>query len=494
MEVTQIFKAAQNKIKNEKMNRFVNDNYSKFKSKWRKVMTGDEKVRVRDHMILAQGTTENFKLFDKLAFTIGVLNLMMCQFCFVNTPGYFWVFYCVVMWTSLGSRYYHFSSQNWEYFMLDFCYFAVGCSMFSAIFFPEGNWFFRVSYIFANGPLPWAIVVWRNSYVFHDYDRMFSVYIHILPSMLSYVGLANGHCSLLNLLPSKQCIDSMSETCHTFRCRPPANATVASLTLQDFALAVLFYTLWQITYFVKTEVFDKDYLNAHPEKTTSLRWLASDTKNPFARYVLKQLRRVGIFAAGEDYDSKTVKTKIVFMSTQLLYTALTFLLAFPMYRWPGIQFTFILCIIVMSLYNGASYYFEVFSARYNSEVEKHTVRKNVRGKIAKVPSKEAIPVGKDGTDVFIPSKDIVLPVVPVPPTSPVSNAVTAALQNECNASSGKSWSTASESATPVTPFTPTTPASPNLHAAREKLLNDDTDDSDTASEFADSDSPDMEIE
>ena len=38
----------------------------------------------------------------------------------------------------------------------------------------------------ANGPLAWATYIFRNSLVFHDLDKMTSVYIHVLPLFLTY--------------------------------------------------------------------------------------------------------------------------------------------------------------------------------------------------------------------------------------------------------------------------------------------------------------------
>jgi len=38
----------------------------------------------------------------------------------------------------------------------------------------------------ANGPLAWATYIFRNSLVFHDADKMTSVYIHVLPLFLTY--------------------------------------------------------------------------------------------------------------------------------------------------------------------------------------------------------------------------------------------------------------------------------------------------------------------
>jgi hypothetical protein len=70
---------------------------AKLKSKWRKLVTGDEKKRIRDLIIESQEKPENIKLFDKIAFTFGVLNIGACQFVLFNLTGWFWVWYSFVI-------------------------------------------------------------------------------------------------------------------------------------------------------------------------------------------------------------------------------------------------------------------------------------------------------------------------------------------------------------------------------------------------------------
>jgi len=45
---------------------------------------------------------------------------------------------------------------------------------------------FAIVFALANGPLIWAMVVYRNSLVFHNTDKVTSTYIHLLPALLSY--------------------------------------------------------------------------------------------------------------------------------------------------------------------------------------------------------------------------------------------------------------------------------------------------------------------
>ncbi|KAK3094753.1 hypothetical protein FSP39_005766, partial [Pinctada imbricata] len=51
---------------------------------------------------------------------------------------------------------------------------------------PDVGEYFAVVFGIANGPVLWAMVVYRNSAVFHSLDKMTSTYIHVLPSLLSF--------------------------------------------------------------------------------------------------------------------------------------------------------------------------------------------------------------------------------------------------------------------------------------------------------------------
>ncbi len=41
-------------------------------------------------------------------------------------------------------------------------------------------------FVLATGPLVWAIVVWRCSLVFHDFDKVSTVFIHLLPPLWAH--------------------------------------------------------------------------------------------------------------------------------------------------------------------------------------------------------------------------------------------------------------------------------------------------------------------
>jgi hypothetical protein len=328
---------------------------NKLRSKWRKVVTGDEKKRIRDRLQETQAEPTYVKFFDKVAFTFGVLNMGVCQYFLLNRPDLFPAWYALVMPVILGSRYFYFKGGGMQYFLIDFCYFSIFCSMVNLLLLRNSALFFRICFVNSTGPLMLAIPVWRNSFVFHDYDKIVSVYIHSLPSMLYYT-MRHNH-SRLNYW-----WEGVSNTCRADNC--------STLHFTDYLVALALYIFWQAGYLLKTEFIDKARLDSDPQLLTSLRWMAKDTKNPFARFLLKVFRKVGIFGRDEDYDSRTLKTKAVFVFAQLLYTCVAFIPTPLMYYSERFHFIYILLIITSSVFNGASFYIEVFAKRYGAHIAK----------------------------------------------------------------------------------------------------------------------------
>jgi hypothetical protein len=85
--------------------------------RWRKAVTGDETIRVRDHI----RNPPVARRIDKLAFTFGVLNLTVSEFMLVKMPHLFWAWYMAVVPVLIFFRIPHYNSLRWSYFLLDFC-------------------------------------------------------------------------------------------------------------------------------------------------------------------------------------------------------------------------------------------------------------------------------------------------------------------------------------------------------------------------------------
>lgn len=64
------------------------------------------------------------------------------------------------------------------------------------------------------------------------------------------------------------------------------------------------------------------------------------------------------------------KAKIVFAIAQLIYTVATMLPTYFLFHHPFVHGAFLLFMLFMAIWNGASYYIEVFSNRYVSELQR----------------------------------------------------------------------------------------------------------------------------
>ncbi len=188
-------------------------------------------------------------------------------------------------------------------------------------------------------PLAGAIVAWRNSLVFHSLDKVTSVYIHILPALLTYVW---------RWMPENQAILRAA-------CQGQDNCT---LSYTDWLVyPMLFYIGWQIFYLWFTggcegigvlifvvadgpspslpqsaEVLNRRHLSADDDLQTSLRWLAK-TKTGISGLARSVCVRLRIMRKDEEFDSNTMKTKAIFVIAQMVFTIITMLPCKVWWRW-----------------------------------------------------------------------------------------------------------------------------------------------------------------
>lgn len=120
---------------------------------------------------------------DRLAFTLGVSNIGLSAFIGGRWPEHYWIWHMVKFPLLFAYRTLQYRLHHWHYFLFDFCYvanvlFCVFCTLM-----PTSRPMFLVCFVFANGPLLWAIPTWRNSLVFHSMDKITSLLIHISPAI-----------------------------------------------------------------------------------------------------------------------------------------------------------------------------------------------------------------------------------------------------------------------------------------------------------------------
>lgn len=102
-------------------------------------------------------------------------------------------FYTVKFPILMISRTVSFCQQNYQYYMLDWCYFA-NLLVLVYLWTPlrSDPRVFTVVFCISHGPLPWAVYLFRNSLVFHSLDRITSCFIHISPMLVMWCLRWNG--------------------------------------------------------------------------------------------------------------------------------------------------------------------------------------------------------------------------------------------------------------------------------------------------------------
>ena len=120
------------------------------KNKWRKLVTGDEKKRVRD--LIRERKKEPFyiRLIDKLAFTLGVINISVSQYFLLSRPQDFWIWYSLIIPLLMIVRTREFKKRKFDYFLFDFCYFVLVLTFIYLYFVNQSEILFNICYIFSN--------------------------------------------------------------------------------------------------------------------------------------------------------------------------------------------------------------------------------------------------------------------------------------------------------------------------------------------------------
>mmetsp|Transcript_5326 Transcript_5326/g.9781 ORF Transcript_5326/g.9781 Transcript_5326/m.9781 type:complete len:205 (-) Transcript_5326:218-832(-) len=121
-----------------------------------------------------------------MSFTAMIINIMVTAYLLGAAPSYFYLIWSVKGLLFFPSMYLKFKKPGWQLFFYDFCYIInLLCYVYCWIY-PNSTHFFHMLFVVANGPLAWSEIAFDNSLVFHDWSKVFSVFIHINPAILSY--------------------------------------------------------------------------------------------------------------------------------------------------------------------------------------------------------------------------------------------------------------------------------------------------------------------
>ncbi|KAI0016724.1 hypothetical protein F4780DRAFT_664725 [Xylariomycetidae sp. FL0641] len=287
---------------------------------------------------------KNVTLREKISFICGVMNIFISGYMIGACPEYFHIWYTAQLVYFMPVRYWQYHQRGYHYFLADLCYF-VNLLMFLTIWiFPTSKRLFIAAYCLAFGNNAVAIIMWRNSLVFHDFDKVTSLFVHIMPC-------ATLHC-MIHLFPPELQRDRFPAL-WTVKTSPPGSPTAYGNVVSMMAWSTIPYAVWQMMYYFFITVRRREKIAAG--RPTSFTWL----RKSYSKAWIGKL----VLSLPESLQEPA------FMVIQYLYAVLT-MLPCPLWfysRWGSA--TFLMVVFTWSVYNGSTYYIDVFGKRFQKELE-----------------------------------------------------------------------------------------------------------------------------
>jgi hypothetical protein len=318
----------------------------------RRVPSADEqldrykkRMRTRFDKLGKQWTdTKTISLREKISFICGVMNIFISGYLIGGYPEYFHIWYTVQLLYFMPIRFFTYHRRGYHYFLADLCYFVNFLLTLSIWVFPNSKRLFMSAYCLAFGNNAVAIIMWRNSLVFHSFDKVTSLFIHIMPC-------ATLHCVVHLFDPDKQ--RERFPAIWTIKNSPPGSPTAYANVISMLAWSSVPYACWQLSYYFLITVRRRAKIEAG--RPTSFTWLRkSYSKTWIGKLVL---------------SLPSWLQEPAFMLIQYAYAVLT-MLPCPLwfiYRWASASFLMI--VFAWSIYNGSTYYIDVFGKRFQKELE-----------------------------------------------------------------------------------------------------------------------------
>ncbi|ESK93612.1 integral to membrane protein [Moniliophthora roreri MCA 2997] len=310
------------------------------------------KLKVSQRMTKLAATWQSAKVVrtrEKVSFFFGVMSLLFSALMFGMAPEWVPTAYTIQGVYLLSLRVYMYKKLAYHYFLFDLCYFVTILNFIYIWYLPSSPALFVACYCLSHGSLGSAVITWRNSLVFHDTDKVTSLFIHVYAPYTFTV--------IRHFYPNaEQRFPALTELQHL-------NPTRAML------LSGGIYLVWQLLYW-KFVLVDRWSKIESGQRTTSFSFLLNQKRGFIGR---------GLAAIPP-------KTRLwAFMAGQLVYTILTEVPAvYVLYDSPFWSGAFLILIFGVSVWNGGGYYIEVFGRKFERELEQ------LRKELAEASSRSSV--------------------------------------------------------------------------------------------------------
>ncbi|KAI3991884.1 hypothetical protein MKX01_012829 [Papaver californicum] len=287
---------------------------------------------------IAKQAEEHERFINKVTHLVGVLAFGAFCFLLGSRPQDIPYVYCFFYFTLVPLRWIYYRFKKWHYYLLDFCYYANTIFLVMLIFYPKNEKLFMVCFSFAEGPLAWALIVWRCSLVFSSLDKIVSVLIHLLPGIVYFTIRWWDPATFEAMHP---------EGSSSQRASWPYVEDKSYLWTWLFVVPLVAYTLWQILYFLIVNVLRRQRLLRDPEVMTSYRELSKKAQKANNMW----WRLSGVLG-----DQNRMLMYILF---QAAFTVATMALTVPIFLSYELHVVFQILKVSASIWNGGSFLLEV---------------------------------------------------------------------------------------------------------------------------------------
>ncbi|KDO43951.1 hypothetical protein CISIN_1g016770mg [Citrus sinensis] len=286
---------------------------------------------------IAKQAEEHERFINKVTHLLGVLGFG--GFCFLlgARPHDIHYVYCLFYIIFVPLRWIYYRFKKWHYYLLDFCYYANTIFLVDLLMYPKNEKLFMVCFSFAEGPLAWALIVWRCSLVFNSVDKIVSVLIHLLPGLVFFTIRWWNPESFAAMHPEGS----------SRRASWPYVEDKSYLLTWLFLVPLGAYTLWQVLYFLIVNVLRRQRLVRDPEVMTSYRELSKKAQK--ANNIWWRL-------SGLLGDQNRMFMYIAF---QAIFTVATMALTVPIFLSYKLHVIFQILKISAAIWNGGSFLLEV---------------------------------------------------------------------------------------------------------------------------------------
>lgn len=280
---------------------------------------------------------------EKVSFISAVLNVFISGYLIGAAPEYFYIWFTAQLIYFMPIRFVKYKMLGLHYFLADLCYFVNFLCLISIWVFPDSKRLFISTYCLAYGNNAVAVAMWRNSLVFHSLDKVTSLFIHIMPPVTLH--------TMVHLTSNKR-LQERFPAVYSIKYSPrgaPEHFELLGMLLW----ATVPYAIWQISYHFFITIRRADKIAAG--RQTSFTWLRrSYSKTWIGKFVLSR---------PESLQEPS------FMLIQYTYAILTILPCPIWFRFRWASAAFLMVVFVWSIWNGASYYMDVFGKRFQKELE-----------------------------------------------------------------------------------------------------------------------------